>query len=71
MKLRLYSTPQSALNLEITVLAIIEVFVSMAIYVGIALDFDTLWHLAVAAAPTQSGRTSEPSVAIHDGDGYT
>lgn len=52
--MRFHSTPQSALDGEITILAIIETIVSVAIYVGIGLYFGTFKYLAwavVAALP--------------------
>lgn len=57
--MRTYSTPQSALNGEITKLAIIECVVSVAIYVSIGMYFGTFRYLAVAVvfAPLMLFRT--------------
>jgi hypothetical protein len=57
--MRSYSTPQSALNLEFTKLAIIECVASVALYVGIALYFGTFKYLATAVvvAPLMLFRT--------------
>jgi hypothetical protein len=57
--MRSYSTPQSALNLEFTKLAIIECVASVALYVGIALYFGTFKYLAAAVvvAPLMLFRT--------------
>ena len=46
--MRFHSTPQSALNLEITKLAIIETVAAVALYVGIGVYFETVTHLALA-----------------------
>jgi hypothetical protein len=48
--MRTYSTPQSALDGEITKLAILECVASAALYVGIGVYFGTFKHLAVAVA---------------------
>lgn len=48
--MRTYSTPQSALNGEITKLAIIECVVSAALYVGLGVYLGTFKHLAMAVA---------------------
>jgi hypothetical protein len=48
--MRFHSTPESVQNGEITKLAIIECFVSVAVYVGIAIHFKTLRYFAVAVA---------------------
>ncbi len=57
--MRFHSTPQSALDGEITILAIIETVVSVAIYVGIGLYFGTFKYLAwaVVVAPLMLFRT--------------
>ena len=57
--MRSYSTPQSAVNLEITKLAIIESAASVALYVCIALYFGTFRYLATAVvvAPLMLFRT--------------
>ena len=57
--MRFHSTPQSALNLEFTKLAIIECVASVALYVGIALYFGTFKYLAAAVvvAPLMLFRT--------------
>ena len=57
--MRTYSTPQSALNGEITKLAIIECIASVALYVGIGVYFGTFRYLAVAVvfAPLMLFRT--------------
>jgi hypothetical protein len=57
--MRSYSTPQSALNLEFTKLAIIECIASVALYVGIALYFGTFRYVAAAVvvAPLMLFRT--------------
>lgn len=49
---RWYSTPQSFVNGEVTVLAIIETILAMSISVGVAVWFGTLKHIAVAACVT-------------------
>ena len=53
MGMRFSSTPQSALNGEITKLAIIETILAVLIYVGIGLYFETIKHFvfAIAVAP--------------------
>lgn len=48
--MRLYSTPQSAVNGEVTKLAIVECFLSVALYVGIEIYLGTFRHLAIAVA---------------------
>jgi len=48
--MRFHSTPESAENLEITVLAIIETVLSIAIYVCLGLYLGTFKYLALAAA---------------------
>lgn len=57
--MRTHSTPQSALNLEFTKLAIIECIASVAVYVGVALYFETFKYLAMAVvvAPLRLFRT--------------
>ena len=57
--MRTYSTPESALNQEITKLAIIETVVAVALYIGIAIHFGTFRYLAMAvvAAPLMLFRT--------------
>src|SRR5258707_11769007 len=62
--MRTYSTPQSALNLEFTKLAIIECIASIAVYVGIALYFGTFRYLAIAVvvAPLMLFRTEASAV---------
>lgn len=57
--MRTYSTPQSALDGDITKLAILECAASVLIYVGIGLYFGTFKHLAfaVAVAPLMLLRT--------------
>jgi hypothetical protein len=57
--MRTYSTPQSALNQEITKLAIIECIASTAVYVGIAVYLGTFRYLAAAVifAPLMLFRT--------------
>src|SRR5258706_15625465 len=57
--MRSFSTPQSALNGEITKLAIFECIGSVALYVGIGLHFGTLRYLAwaVVVAPLMLFRT--------------
>jgi hypothetical protein len=57
--MRFHSTPQSALNGEITKLAIIECVLSIALYLWIGVHFKTFRHLAVAviAAPLMLFRT--------------
>jgi hypothetical protein len=47
--MRLYSTLESSNRGEITVLAIIETLLSVALYVGIAYWFDTVRHIVIAA----------------------
>ncbi len=61
--MRFHSTPQSALDGEITILAIIETVISVAIYVGIGLYLGTFKYLAwaVVMAPLMLFR-SEVSV---------
>ncbi len=57
--MRFHSTPQSALNLEITKLAIAECVVSAALYLGICVHFRTFRYLAsaVVVAPLMLFRT--------------
>lgn len=57
--MRTYSTPQSALNGEITKLAIIECVLSAALYIGLGVYFGTFKYLAVAVvfAPLMLFRT--------------
>lgn len=57
--MRSYSTPQSALNQEITKLAIIECIASIALYVGIGVCLGTFRYLALAVvfAPLMLFRT--------------
>lgn len=57
--MRTHSTPQSALNLEFTKLAIIECIASVAVYVGVAMYFGTFKYLAAAVvlAPLMLFRT--------------
>ena len=57
--MRFHSTPESALNLEITKLAIIETLVSVGLYVGIGIYFGTFRYLALAIliAPLMLFRT--------------
>jgi len=45
---RFHSIPQSARNLEITKLAIIESVAAVALYVGIGVNGETVMHLAPA-----------------------
>ncbi len=61
--MRFYSTPLSALNGEITTLAIIECIVSVLGYVAAELHLGTLRYLAfaVAAAPIAQLRTDAAS----------
>src|SRR5579862_214566 len=62
--MRAYSTPESAVNGEITKLAIVECFVSIAIYIAIGYYRHTFFHYAwaVAVAPLMLFRTEESSV---------
>src|SRR6266851_1423141 len=57
--MRFYSTPQSALNQEITKLAIIECIASISLYVGIGVYLGTFRYLAAAVifAPLMLFRT--------------
>jgi hypothetical protein len=57
--MRTYSTPQSALDGEITKLAIIECAASAALYIGLGVYFGTFKYLAVAVvtAPLMLFRT--------------
>ena len=57
--MRFHSTPQSALDGEITILAIIETVISVVIYVGLGLYFGTFKYLAwaVVVAPLMLFRT--------------
>ncbi len=57
--MRTYSTPESALNLEITKLAIVECVVAVLLYVAIGVYFGTVRYLAVAVvfAPLMLFRT--------------
>ena len=57
--MRTYSTPQSALDLEITKLAIVECIVAVALYVGAGIYFGSFRYLAVAVvfAPLMLFRT--------------
>jgi hypothetical protein len=57
--MRFHSTPQSALNGEITKLAILECAASVALYLGICAHFGTLKYLAraVVVAPLMLFRT--------------
>jgi hypothetical protein len=57
--MRFHSTPESVENGDITILAIIETVVSVAIYVGIGLHFGTFRHLAwaILVAPLMLLRT--------------
>lgn len=57
--MRFHSTPQSALDGEITILAIIETVVSVTLYIGIGLYFGTFKYLAwaVVVAPLMLFRT--------------
>jgi len=57
--MRTYSTPQSAIDGEITKLAILECFLSAALYVGAGIYFGTFKYLAVAIvfAPLMLFRT--------------
>ncbi len=57
--MRTYSTPQSALNLEITKLAIVECVLAVLLYVGAGIYFGTFKFLAVAVifAPLMLFRT--------------
>jgi len=59
--MRLYSTPRSAVDGEVTKLAIVECVVSVALYVGVEIYLGTFKHLAiaVAAAPLMLLRTDE------------
>lgn len=61
--MRSYSTPQSAINLEITKLAIIECVASAALYVAIGVYLGTFRYLAVAVlfAPLMLFRTKVSS----------
>jgi hypothetical protein len=57
--MRTYSTPQSALNLEITKLAIVECVLAVLLYVGAGIYFGTFKYLAAAVvfAPLMLFRT--------------
>jgi hypothetical protein len=57
--MRLYSTPESALNLEVTKLAIIECLASVGLYVYIGVHLGTFRYLALAVvgAPLMLFRT--------------
>ena len=57
--MRTYSTPESALNLEITKLAIVECVVAVSLYVGAGIYFGTFKYLALAVvfAPLMLFRT--------------
>ena len=59
--MRFHSTPESAQNLEITKLAIIETLLSIAIYVCLGLYLGTFKYLALAVvfAPLMLFRTKE------------
>lgn len=59
--MRFHSTPESAVNLEITKLAFIETITSVAIYIGIGVYFQTVAHyaLAIVVAPFMLLRTEE------------
>ena len=62
--MRAYSTPQSALNLEITKLAIFECVVAVLLYVGMGLYLGSFKYLAVAVvfAPLMLFRTEESAL---------
>ena len=62
--MRFHSTPQSALDGEITILAIIETIVSIAIYVGLGLYFGTFKYLAwaIVVAPLMLFRTEASAI---------
>jgi hypothetical protein len=62
--MRNYSTPESALNLEITKLAIFECIVAVALYVGIGLYLGSFKNLAIAVvfAPLMLFRTEASAV---------
>lgn len=62
--MRTYSTPQSALNLEITKLAIVECIVAVLLYVGMGLHLGSFKYLAVAVvfAPLMLFRTEESAI---------
>ena len=57
--MRSHSTPESALNLEITKLAIVETAVSLALYIGAGFYLGTFQYLtlAVLVAPLMLLRT--------------
>ena len=61
--MRFHSTPESALNGEITKLAIIECIASVALYLAIGFYFGTFRYLAMAVivAPLMLLRTEESS----------
>jgi len=61
--MRFHSTPESALNGEITKLAIIECIASVAIYLAIGFYFGTFRYLAMAVvvAPLMLLRTDASS----------
>src|ERR1043165_7392783 len=62
--MRTYSTPESALNLEFTKLAIFECVVAVLLYVGIGLYLSSFKYLAVAIvfAPLMLFRTAESAL---------
>ncbi len=62
--MRAYSTPESAVNGEITKLAIVECFVAIAIYIAIGYYRHTFFHYAwaVAVAPLMLFRTEQSSL---------
>ena len=73
--MRFHSTPQSALHLEITKLAIIETLVSVGLYVGIGIYLGTFRYLALAilVAPLMLLRTdmsSEWGLKVYDRFSY-
>jgi hypothetical protein len=57
--MRFNSTPESALNMEITKLAIIETVAAIALYIGIGAYFGTFRYLAVTVAPLLLFRTEK------------
>lgn len=62
--MRTYSTPQSAHNLEITKLAIVECVLAVLLYVGAGIYFGTFRYLAIAVvfAPLMLFRTEVSAV---------
>lgn len=62
--MRTFSTPQSALNLEITKLAIVECILAVVLYVAVGLYLGSFKYLAVAVvfAPLMLFRTEESAI---------